>query len=164
MTVAAGGQMHGCKGNGALVVIMAGQRKPTPSTPPLPVSVYHALVFFPSGGVTGAGGGGRSSDDPVSSYVVIWTLPNANGSFSENTSEQKLEILHNAIEATVSVAGKTYQLSGGNMFIIHIGNNWVPTVTQLNEKSEEQTTPPAVLNRFKSILRSDPAIQKLELY
>lgn len=96
--------------------------------------------------------------------LVIWTLPNANGSVSENTFERKLEFLHNAIDATVTIAGKTYQLTGGNMFIVRIGADWVPTVTQLNENFEEQATPQTSLNRFKAILKDDVDIQKLELY
>jgi hypothetical protein len=100
----------------------------------------------------------------VSSHVVIWTPPNASGSFSENTSQQKLEILHNAIDASISIAGKTYELKRGNMFIIRIGDDWLPTVTQLNEISEEQVTQQVTLDRFKSALRNDSFMQKLELY
>jgi hypothetical protein len=128
------------------------------------VSLYHALVIYPGGAVSGAGRGGRWGDDPVQSYVVIWRLPNANGSFSENTSERKLEILHNAIEGTITVAGKTYHLNCGNMFIIRFGDDWAPTVTQLNDKLEDQATPQASLNRFKAIFKLDASIQALELY
>lgn len=94
----------------------------------------------------------------------MWTLPNANGSFTENTSQRKIEIRHNAIDATVTIAGKTYPLTGGNMFVVRIGADWLPTVTQLNELFVEQATPQATLNRFKAILKNDPSIQKLELY
>ena len=114
--------------------------------------------------MSGAGSGGRWGDDPVQSYVVMWSLPNSNGAFSENTSERKLEILHNAIDATISIAGKTYQLNGGNMFTIRIGRDWVPTVTQLNDKFEDQATPQTTLNRFKAIFKDDMSIQSLELY
>jgi hypothetical protein len=164
ITINAGDQMHSCKGNGALLVLTAGLRKTDGTTSPVAVSVYHALVFYPGAAVTGAGSGGRWSDDPVQSNVVIWTLPNANDSFAEKKSERKLEILHNAIEATITIAGKTYQLNGGNMFMIRIGTDWAPTVTQLNERFEEQTTPQATLDRFKAIFRDDASIQKLELH
>ena len=164
ITIAAGGQMHGCKGNRALLISMAGQRRTAATAALSPVSVYHALVIHPLAPVAGSGSGGRWSDDPVSSHVVIWTLPNANGSFSENTSQQKLEILHNAIEATVSIVGKTYELKHGNMFIIRIGSDWLPTVTQFNERIEQQITQPAALDRFKATSRNDSFMQKLELY
>ncbi len=163
ITMNVGTQMHNCKGDNALVVLTAGQRKTVTSSSPVAVSLYHALVFYQGATVTGSGSGGRWSDDPVQSYVLIWTLPNASRSSSDDTFQRKFEILHNAIDATVTIAGKTYQLSGGNMFVIRIGADWLPTVTQLNEVFEEQATPESTLNRFKVILKNDAAIQQLEL-
>ena len=164
ITINAGWQMHGCKGNRALVVLTHGQRKTDVTTSPTTVSLYHALILYPGGAVSGSGSGSRWSDDPIQSHVVIWRLPNANGGYEENTSERKLEILHNAIDTTITIAGKTYQLNGGNMFIIRIGEDWVPTVTQLNDKFVDQSTPHATLNRFKAILKEDATIQALELH
>jgi hypothetical protein len=155
--------MQGCKDNHALLLLTAGQRK-TASGSLVNVSLYHALVFYPLAVVVGSGNGGGWSDDPVQSTVVIWKAPSANGSFSENTSERKLEIVHNAIDATISIAGKTYQLTSGNMFVIRIGADWQPAVTQLNDVFEEQTTAKTSLNRFKALFKNDPFIQQLELY
>lgn len=107
---------------------------------------------------------GRWGDDPVQNYVVMWRLPNANGGYEENTSERKIEILHNALDTTITIAGKTYQLNAGNMFIVRIGEDWMPRVTQLSDKFVDQSTPHATLNRFKEILKDDAAIQALELY
>jgi hypothetical protein len=164
ITINAGGQMHGCKGDRALMVLTAGQQKTDVTASPTAVSVYHALVFYPGGPVMGAGSGGRWGDDPVQSYVVIWKFPNADGSWLENTTERKLEILHNAIDATVTVSGKTYRLDNGNMFIIRFDTDWRVTVTQLHDRFEEQATPQTSLNRFKALFKDDAAIQKLELY
>ena len=163
ITMNAGIEMYNCKGHNALVVLTSGRRKNVTTSSPVAVSLYHALVFYPDAAVTSSGSGGQWSDDPLQSYVVTWTLPNPNRSFSEDTSQQKFEILHNAIDATVIIAGKTYQLGGGNMFVIRIGADWVPRVTQLNELFEEQATPQATLNRFKVILINDTAVQQLEL-
>lgn len=163
ITVNAGNQMHNCKGDNALVVLTAGWRKTPASNSPVAVSLYHALIFYPDALVTSSGSGGRWNYDPVQSYVLVWTLPSAAGSLTENTSQQKFEILDNAFDATVTIAGKTYQLSGGNMFVIRIGADWVPRVTQLNEVFEDQATPEATLNRFKLILKNDAAVQQLEL-
>ena len=163
VTTNASVQMNSCKGNRALVVLTAGQRKTVATASPTGISVYHALILYPDAAVTGSGSGGRWGDDPVQSYVVTWTLPNANGSFSENTSQRKFEILNNAIDATVTIGGKTYQLVGGNMFVVRIGSDWLPTVTQLSDVFEEQATPQATLNRFKANLKDDAAVQKLEL-
>ncbi len=164
ITLNAGSAMHLCKGNRAVVVWTAGMRKTVATSAPVVVSAYHALVFYPGGSLTSTGSGGRWSDDPVQSYVAIWTLRNPDGTFSAESPQRKLEILHNAVDATVTIAGKTYQLTGGNMFVVRMGADWLPTVTQLNEVFAEQATPHATLDRFKAILQDDAAIQKLELY
>lgn len=162
VTINTGGGMHGCKGNRALVVSVIGVRKTVPDNPPVPVAVYHALVFYPVAAVIRAGSSGWK-DDPVQSYELTWKVPSANGSFSENTSEQKFVIQHHAIDATITIAGKPYQLTAGNMFIIRIGDDWQPTVTQLNDIFDDQT-PNSALNRFKTLLKGDASIQQLELY
>lgn len=160
ITIYSGGQMITCKGNRALVLWTYGQREGSPTT----VSLYHALILYPGGAVNSSGSGGRSRNDPVQSYGLTWRLPNANGSYDENSSERKLEIQHNAIDTTLTIAGKVYQLNGGNLFMIRIGEDWVPTVTQLNDKLVDQSTLPATLDRFKAILKDDSSIQALELY
>jgi hypothetical protein len=163
ITMSAGSQMHAGKGNSAVVVVNIGRRETIAATSPLDVSVYHALVLHPGAVVSGSGSGGRWSDDPVQSYVVMWTPLKANGFFSADTPQQKLEILHNAIDASVTIGGKTYKLTAGNMFVIRLGADWQPTVTQLGETFEDQATPQTTLSRFKSILKNDPAVQALQL-
>ena len=74
-----------------------------------------------------------------------------------------LEIKYQAIDGTVSVGGKVYQLGYGNIFIIHMSETWTPIVTQIEIQSNEQGTDQSVLDRLKSILRDDEAIQRLEL-
>ena len=163
VTIHSGAQMHGCKGNGALVVRTEGQRRNLADGSLTTVSLYHALVFHPLGAVASSGTrGGRNN--PLQTYELIWRVPNANGSFSEPYSERKLEILHNAIDASITIAGKTYHLNDGNMFVVRIGADWQPTVTQLKEIFEEQTTPQASLNRFKALYKNDASIQQLEPY
>jgi len=163
VAVVGGGRMHVFKETPGLLLTLMGQRKTLPTAAITTVSIYNVLVFYPNATVTGSGSGGSWSDDPLSSEVVIWILPSESGSYAADTSERKLEIKYNAIEATVSVGGKTYQLSHGNMFIIRMGENWMPTVNQLEVNLDEQTTEQNVLDRFKSILRNDAFIQRLEL-
>ena len=162
ITINAGTQMHRCKGDGALVVSTSGRRNAVAGSP-VAVSVYHALVFYSGAVVTGSGSGGRWSDDPVQSGVVIWTPLYADGVFAEKVLQRKLEILNNAIDATVTISGKTYRLTDGNMFVIRMGADWLPTVTQLKDVFADPATPQASLERFKSILK-DPSVQKLELF
>jgi len=162
LTVNAGIGMHRCKGDGALVVSTSGRRN-DPTGSPVAVSLYHVLVFYSGAVVSGSGSGGRWSDDPVQSTVVMWTPMYADGLFTENALQRKLEILNNAIDGTVTIAGKTYRLADGNMFVVRMGRDWLPTVTQLKEVLADPATPEASLERFKAILK-DPAVQKLELY
>ena len=163
ITINAGSEMHRCKGDGALVVSTSGRRNALAGGSPVAVSVYHALVFYSGAVVSGSGSGGRWGDDPVQSGLVIWTPLYADGVFAEKVLQRKLEILNNAIDATVTISGKTYRLTDGNMFVIRMGADWLPTVTQLKDVFADPATPQASLDRFKAILK-DPSIQKLELY
>ncbi|SRR6266508_67346 len=157
-------RMRGFEGNRGLLLGLLGQRKTIPTPQPTAVSIYHALVFYPGGAVTGGGSGTNWSDDPVSIQGVTWTLPNKAGSFSEGTSQRELEIKHNAIDETVTIRGETYYLSRGNMFIIRMSRDWTPDITQLNDRLDQDASEQSVLVRFKSIMRNDASIQRLELY
>jgi len=55
-------------------------------------------------------------------------------------------------------------LDQGNMFIIRIEENWIPVVTQLHATVEEDIREQVVLDRFKSMLKTDPLIQQLQLW
>lgn len=164
LTLNAGSSMHNCKGTRALLMLTEGQRKTVAGGSPLTVSLYHALVFYPPGIVVGSGGGGQWSDDPVQSHVIIWTALNGNSVSPGNGSQRKLEVFHNAIDATITIAGKTFHLPDGNMFVVQVGADWEPTVAQLKDVFDEKTTPQDSLNRFKALFKNDPAIQQLELY
>jgi len=157
-------RMRGFEGNRGLLIGLLGRRKTIPTAQATAVSIYHALVFYPGGAVTGGGSGTNWSDDPVSIQGVTWTLPNEAGSFSENASQRELEIKHNAIDETVTIRGETYYLSRGNIFIIRMRKDWTPDVTQLNDRLDQDASEQSVLVRFKSIMRSDVSIQGLELY
>ena len=50
------------------------------------------------------------------------------------------------------------------MFIIRIEENWIPVVTQLHATVEEDIREQVVLDRFKSMLKTDPLIQQLQLW
>ena len=65
--------------------------------------------------------------------------------------------------SSVTVAGATYQLAQGNMFVIRMTEDWTPIVRQIEARRDEQTTEEKALDHFKSILRDDVSIQQLEL-
>jgi hypothetical protein len=164
ITVPNSSRMRGFQNSRGLLIGLLGQRKATSPAEPLVVSIYHAIVLYPAGGVTGGAGGRNWSDDPVSRNGVSWTLPNSAGSSSDNTSRRELEIEHNAIDETVRIDGKTYYLSQGNLFIIRMGEDWKPAVTQLNERLSESASEQDVLDRFKSITRGNDGLQESRLY
>ena len=164
ITFNAGASVNRCKETSALVLLAQGQRKDLAAGPLTKVSLYHALVFYPLAVLVGSGGGGRWGDDPIQSNVMIWSVPAANGSLSETTSQRRIEVLHNAIDQTITIGGKTYQLTAGNMFVIRVGADWQPTVTQLDEVFEQPATARTTLDRFKALFKNDASIQKLELY
>ena len=135
-----GSRTHGLKATPGLLLTLSGKRNAIPPAAPTPVSIYHALVFYPDAAVTGSGGGGTWSDDPLSSEVVIWTVPKGSGSDAAGTGERVLEIKYQAIDGTVTVAGATYQLALGNMFVIRMTEDWTPIVRQIEARRDEQTT------------------------
>jgi hypothetical protein len=163
VVVVTSSRMHGLKGTRGLLLTLSGKRNPIPPAAPTLVSIYHALVFYPDAAVTGSGGGGTWSDDPLSSEVVIWTVPKGSGSNAAGTDERVLEIKYQAIDGTVTVAGATYQLAQGNMFVIRMTEDWTPVVRQIEARRDEQTTEQGALDQFKATLRDDVAIQQLEL-
>jgi hypothetical protein len=48
--------------------------------------------------------------------------------------------------------------------IIRIDQNWIPVVSQLHATVEEDIREQVVLDRFKSMLKTDPLIQQLQLW
>jgi hypothetical protein len=163
VAVISGSRMHGLKGIRGLLLTITGQRKQALTAGTTEVSIYHALIFYPEGVLTGSGSNGSWSDDPLSTEVVIWDAAKGNGSGEAKTDKKVLEIKHQAIDNTVSVGGGTYQLDAGNMFIIRMSNDWKPVVSQIKVFQDEQIQEQSVLDGFKSILRDDEFIKRLEL-
>jgi hypothetical protein len=163
VAVVTGSRMHGLRDVRGLLLTLTGHRKPILPSDSDEVSIYHILIFYPEGVLTGAGSGGTWSDDPVSSQVVIWNATKAVSGGDAEMDKRTLEIKHQAIDKTVSVGGKTYELADGNLFVIHLSENWTPITSQLGTHFDERTGDQIVLERFKSVLKEDKSIQRLEL-
>jgi hypothetical protein len=156
-------RMHGLKATPGLLLTLSGKRIAIPPAAPAQVSIYHALVFYPNGAVTSSGGGGTWSDEPLSSEVVIWTVPKGSGGDAATPDKRVLEIKYQAIDGTITVGDATYRLAQGNMFVIRMTEDWTPVVQQIDSRQDEQTTEQGALDQFKAILKDDVAIQQLEL-
>jgi hypothetical protein len=126
------------------------------------VSVYHALIFYPERRIIG-GGGGFSNDGPLSTATVTWTIQRNPPDDYKDTEERELRIRYHALDKSVSVGPGTFRLPEGNLFIIRLDESWIPAATQLRARLDEPAEGQKVLDLFKSALRGDESIQKLEL-
>jgi hypothetical protein len=127
------------------------------------VSVYHAIIFYPEAPIIG-GGGGFSNSGPISTEVITWKIQKNPPDDYKDTEEKKLEIKYHALERNVSVGSDTFSLSEGNLFIIRLNGGWHPAAVQIKAHFNERAEKEKALEFFKSALRDDQAIQRLEFY
>jgi hypothetical protein len=163
VSVITGDRMSALRNAQALLLTIMGSKKPVTPMDAKDVSIYHALIFYPEGALTGSGGGGSWSDDPLSTQAVIWDVRKGNGKGNEKPDKKRLEIKYQAIEGSISIDGKTYRLADGNLFVIRINGNWTPLVTQIQDRLDERATERKVLERFKTDLPDDESVERLEL-
>lgn len=127
------------------------------------VSVYHVIIFHPEAPII-SGGGGFSNRGTLSTEAITWKLQKNPPDDYKDTQEKKLEIKYHALDRTVSVGSDTFPLSEGNLFIIRLDESWLPAAVQIKAHFNERAGKEKVLELFKSALRDDQAIQKLEFY
>lgn len=125
------------------------------------ISVYHAIIFYPEATTIGSG---SSSDGPLSTEEITWEVQKNPPGSHKDTEEKRLKIKYHALDKNISVGPETFSLSGGNLFIIRLDESWLPGVTQLKAHFSERAEQEKVLGFFKSVLREDEEIQKLEFY
>jgi hypothetical protein len=104
-----------------------------------------------------------SNKGPLSTEGLFWTVQKNPPDDYANGEEHSLEIRYHSLDNNVTVGKETFNLSGGNLFVIRLDENWTPTVSQVSGRLTERATPDKVLKFFKSILRHDEIIQRLEL-
>lgn len=126
------------------------------------VSVYHAIIFYPEGAVVVGKGGGFSNSGPISTEELTWKIQGDPRAAREDVREKRLELKYHALDNTVSVGSEIFSLTGGNLFVIRLDENWLPVVTQLREHFTEQAEKGRVLQSFKSAAREDESVQRLE--
>ena len=127
------------------------------------MSLYHAIIFYPKAPVIG-GGGESKNDGPISKEIVSWVIQKNPPNDYKNKEEKTLELKFHGLEKTLIVGSETFALSNGNIFIIRLDENWLPTVTQIPNSFYKRAEDKEVLEFIKSVLKDDAAIQKLELY
>src|SRR5918911_1110527 len=159
--MASGDQMHVLKNVDGQLLTVNGYRRISKAKL-ADVSVYHALVFYPKSTIIG-GGGSISNDGPLSTETITWKLQKNTPNDYKNTEEKSLEIKYHALDRTVSIGSETFSISNGNLFVIRLNGSWIPTITQIPAHFDERAEEQGVLDFFKSVLREDDSIQKLEL-
>ena len=126
------------------------------------VSIYHVLIFHPKVSLIGTRSL-LSNKGPLSTEGLFWTVQKNPPDDYANGEEHSLEIRYHSLDNNVMVGKETFNLSSGNLFVIRLDERWAPTVSQVSGHLTERTTPDKVLKFFKSILRHDEIIQRLEL-
>ncbi|MEW6131386.1 MAG: hypothetical protein AB1757_30435 [Acidobacteriota bacterium] len=154
-------RMHSLKGANGLLLTIGGRRASESKF--VDVSIYHVLIFYPEASLTGSGGGGGWSDEPLSTNVIIWSLHKEPAVNDQNMSEKRLELKYNAIDKTLSVGSREFSLNQGNLFIIQMNDDWAPIVRQGDTFIDEQMDDQKVLDYFKSVFPQDGVIQYLKL-
>ena len=124
------------------------------------VSVYHALVFYPRTPMIGSGGG--TTTGAISTERMVWILQKNPPDDYQTREEKELKITYDALARTLSVGSRFFSLSKGNLFIIRLDENWLPTASQIQANFEKRAEPQKVLNKFKAVSK-DPSIKRLRL-
>ncbi|MCA1579524.1 MAG: hypothetical protein LC794_19430 [Acidobacteria bacterium] len=124
-------------------------------------SVYHALIFHPDSRILSIGGG-FLNEGPLATVTITWTIQKTPNDY-KNTDKKELRIGNHAINKIVTLAGKSFSLSKGNLFIIKLNQDWVPESLQINEQLVQPVESKTVLDAFKSSSPGDEVIQRLEL-
>ncbi len=127
------------------------------------ISLYHAIIFYPKAPVIG-GGGESKNEGPISKEILSWIIQKNPPNDYKNKEEKTLELKFHELEKNLTVGSETFALSNGNIFIILLNENWLPTVTQIPASFHKRAEDKGVLEFIKSVLKEDNAIQELELY
>jgi len=126
------------------------------------VSIYHVLIFRPNVPLIGTRSL-LSNKGPLSVERLGWTVQKNPPYNYADGEEHLLEIRYHFLDNKITVGKESFNLSKGNLFIIRLDEKWLPTIFQVSGRLTERIPPDKVLKFFKSILRHDETIQRLEL-
>jgi hypothetical protein len=117
-------------------------------------SIYHVLVFAPESPC------GRSSTfnkGPQSIETPIWRCGKSEPEFLP------LNITYHALDATVTINSESFNLSRGNLFVVHFDNVWKGSTVQLTRSVNRLAEPEKVLHAFRKALPNDHLVRTLRL-
>lgn len=104
-----------------------------------PATAYYALVILPQVSLR-ENGSVKSSDGKTKTKTLKWLRENSLAGDYRNAEELELTITYDAIFQTMRIGSEGYSLSSsegyslskGNLFVIHLNEEWQPQVTQFD--------------------------------
>ena len=126
------------------------------------ISIYHVIILRPSRPLISQGSA-FSNKDPTSTDKLSWTIQLNPPNDFKTGEEHSFDTSYDSLNNLVAMAGKTFDLSSGNLFVVRFTENWTATAVQIPARLYKRAKPQAVLNFFKSHLRRDKTIQRLTL-
>ncbi|HEX8246295.1 MAG TPA: hypothetical protein VF541_22520 [Longimicrobium sp.] len=121
-------------------------------------AAYHVLVLFPADSVTSAATLSTSGDlaFAVSDEVEVW-------SGGEVTAVRSVASSYDPVRRRVSIGGRRFALSRGNLFLVRYDRQGRQTVTQLPHVVFDPD-PFEVSRIYQSLVPGDPVIRDLFHY
>jgi len=99
----------------------------------------------------------------MSTEKLSWTIQLNPPNDFKTGEEHSFEMSYDSPSNLVAMAGKAFDRSNGNLFVVRFGENWTVDAEQISAHFTKRAKPQAVLNFFKLHLRRDKSIQRLAL-
>ena len=126
------------------------------------ISICHVIILRPSRPLISQGNS-FSNKNPISTEKLSWTIQLNPPDDFKTGEEHSFKMSYDSPNNLVAMAGKAFDLSNGNLFVVRFGENWTVAAEQLSAHFTKRAKPQAVLNFFKLHLRRDKTIQRLAL-
>jgi hypothetical protein len=140
---------YSLKNENTTTLWLKGFRQPVSEDKKIQIPVYYALIFYPEGRTIGGAGGGNRSDDPLSTNGISWAIS------AGYEREKEFVIEYNAVNFSVKIENSNYQLRKGNLFIIRIGKDWKPQISQLKTYLDKPADEKSVIALFNKELSGE---------
>ncbi len=126
------------------------------------ISICHVIILRPSRPLISQSNS-FSNKDPISTEKLSWTIQLNPPDDFKTGEEHSFQMSYDSPNNLVAMAGKTFDLSNGNLFVVRFGTNWTAAAEQISAHFTKRAKPQAVLNFFKLHLRHDKTVQRLAL-
>jgi hypothetical protein len=94
------------------------------------ISIYHVIILRPSRPLISQGSA-FSNKDPTSTDKLSWTIQLNPPNDFKTGEEHSFDTSYDSLNNLVAMAGKTFDLSNGNLFVVRFTENWTATAVQI---------------------------------